>query len=123
MNMVFVVDKAVLVSPAPGVATQGTNFDLDATIDEQRLTFRFSWNGHFQFYTIDILRSNGDRVKTWRPAYTDDAIIIRNWNPNNAEYPDAKLAFIDTEGQGRAITPSRLGVSHHIAVMMGVVME
>lgn len=118
MAYAFLIEKVHSVAPPSGIAKQGTTFDMNVTLDGQKFIFRFSWNGYNQFYSIDIFRDNGERIKKWYPSL-DDEIVIRNWNPDSASRGDAELRLVDIKNEDRTILPSRLGTAHSIIIMLG----
>ena len=122
MAYAFVLERLVNVKPPPKAAEQGTTFEVGAIIDGKRFIFRFSWNGYHQFYAVDIMRADGSRVRKWYPE-VDEETLVRNWNADNPDRPDAIIQLVDYSGKGTAVTPSRFGRTHGIVVMLGRVRD
>lgn len=119
MAYAFVVDKSFVLSVG-NIATpeSKTDFDVLAALDGQRIIFRFSWNGMYQFYSVDILDATGTRIKKWYPK-VDDEIVIKNWNETSATRPDAEFRIVDLTGMNRPLMPSAFGKTHALLVFLG----
>jgi len=108
--------RTYVISPPPSLVASGPEFGCHARIAGESYEFTFSWNRSYFFYAINIMGQSAGRIRKLYPT-TSDPIDVRNFNPNDRNFPHATILMQDVSGQEGPAMPFNLGVTHSLVVM------